>query len=61
MVEMMGDHLDNAESGAKAQAGAEWTNMAGRLYKYYMVFQTKSPGYNGSYSYEDFMKIVKDL
>lgn len=61
MVETKGDHLDNAESKAKAQAGAEWASMAGRLYKYYMVFQTKTPGYAGAYSYDDFMRIVRDL
>jgi type III restriction enzyme len=35
--------------------------MAGRMYKYYMVFETKNPDYNGAYSYEEFMRIVKEL
>ena len=61
MIETKGDHLDNDESKAKAQAGAEWASMAGRLYKYYMVFQTKKPGYSGSYSYDEFIEIVKGL
>ena len=61
IVETKGDYLDNPESRAKAETGAEWAGMAGRAYKYYMVFQTKKPGYPGSYSYDDFMKIVKDL
>lgn len=61
MVETKGDHLDNPESKAKAETGAEWASQAGRLYKYYMVFQTKDPGYKGAYSYEKFMDIVKEL
>ena len=40
---------------------AKWAEMAGRMYKYYMVFETKNPGYNGAYSYEEFMRIVKEL
>lgn len=49
------------ESKEKAETGAKWAEMAGRMYKYYMVFETKNPGYNGAYSYEEFMRIVKEL
>lgn len=42
MVETKGDHLDNDESKAKAKAGSEWASLAGRKYKYYMVFETIS-------------------
>ncbi len=61
MIETKGDHLDNSESKAKAETGAEWASQAGRLYKYYMVFQSKDPGYTGAYSYERFMEIIKEL
>ena len=61
MIETKGDHLDNPESKAKAETGAEWANQAGRLYKYYMVFQSKDPGYAGAYSFDRFMEIVKEL
>ena len=61
LVETKGDHLDNPESAAKAKAGFEWANAAGRLYRYFMVFQTKEPGYDGSYSYDKFMDILKSL
>ncbi len=61
MIETKGDHLDNPESKAKAETGAEWANQAGRLYKYYMVFQNKEPGYTGAYSYDRFMEIVREL
>lgn len=61
MVETKGDHLDNDESKAKAKAGSEWASLAGRKYKYYMVFETKKPDYPGAYSYDEFMDIVKGL
>ena len=61
LIETKGDQLDNPESKMKAEVGAQWASMAGRMYKYYMVFQTKNPDYNGAYSYEEFMRIVKEL
>ena len=61
LIETKGDQLENSESREKAETGAKWVEMAGRMYKYYMVFETKNPGYNGAYSYEEFMRIVKEL
>ena len=50
LIETKGDQLENSESREKAETGAKWAEMAGRMYKYYMVFETKNPGYNGAYS-----------
>ena len=61
MIETKGDHLDNAESKAKAKLGHEWANLAGPDYRYFMVFQTKSPDYPGAYSLERFMEIVRGM
>ena len=61
LIETKGDQLENSESREKAEIGAKWAEMAGRMYKYYMVFETKNPEYNGAYSYEEFMRIVKEL
>lgn len=61
MIETKGDHLDNAESKAKAKLGHEWDNLAGPNYRYFMVFQTKSPDYPGAYSLERFMEIVRGM
>ena len=61
LIQTKGDQLENSESREKAETGAKWAEMAGRMYKYYMVFETKNPGYNGAYSYEEFMRIVKEL
>lgn len=61
MVETKGDHLDNDESKAKAKIGDQWARLAGKQYRYYMVFKTKQPEYPGAYSLERFMEIVKEL
>ena len=64
MIETKGDQLKNDESKIKSETGAKWAakaSMAGRLYKYYMVFQTKNPDYEGAYSHERFMDIVREL
>lgn len=61
LVETKGDHLDNAESKAKAKLGHQWDVLAGPQYRYFMVFQTKSPDYVGACSYDRFMEIVKGL
>ena len=56
--------MENSESRMKAETGSKWAakaSMLGRIYKYYMVFQTKEPGYEGAYSYDRFMEIVKEL
>ena len=61
MVETKGDHLDNDESKEKAKIGDQWAKLAGKQYKYYMVFESKQPDYPGAYSLERFMEIVKGL
>ena len=61
MVETKGDHLDNDESKEKAKIGDQWAKLAGKQYKYYMVFENKQPDYPGAYSMERFMEIVKGL
>lgn len=61
MVETKGDHLDNDESKEKAKIGDQWAKLAGKQYKYYMMFETKQPDYPGAYSLERFMEIVKGL
>ena len=61
MIETKGDHLDNDESKAKAKIGHQWDNLAGPMYRYFMVFQTKALDWPGAYSYDRFMEIVKGL
>ena len=61
MIETKGDHLDNDESKEKAKIGQQWDMLAGSNYRYFMVFESKSPDYPGAYSYDRFMEIVKGL
>lgn len=64
VIETKGDRLENSESKMKAVTGFKWAaraSMLGRWYKYYMVFQTKEPGYESTYSYDRFIEIVKGL
>ena len=44
----------------KPKSVTQWAKLAGKQYKYYMVFETKQPDYPGAYSLERFMEIVKD-
>lgn len=62
MIETKGDHLDNDESKVKAQLGFQWAALAGSSnYRYFMVFQSRSPDYPGAYSYDRFMEIVTEM
>lgn len=64
LVETKRDHLKNDESREKAEMGATWAAKAsqfGRIYKYFMVYETKKPEYAGAYSHERFMEIVRGL
>ena len=61
MIETKGDHLDNDESKVKAKIGHQWDNLAGPMYRYFMVFQSKTLDWPGAYSYDRFMEIVKGL
>ena len=61
MIETKGDHLDNDESKEKAKIWQQWDMLAGSNYRYFMVFESKSPDYPGAYSYDRFMEILKGL
>ena len=45
----------------QAKIGDQWAKLAGKQYKYYMIFETRQPDYPGVYSLERFMEIVKGL
>lgn len=61
MIEPKGDHLDGDDSKEKAKIGHQWDMLTSSQYRYFMVFETKSPDYPGAYSYDRFMEIVKGL
>ena len=61
MMETKGPQLNNPESQVKARYGNEWANLAGSQYRYFMVYENKSPDYPGAYSLERFMEIVRGM
>ena len=58
---MIEPKVDGNESKEKAKISHQWANLAGSDYRYFMVYESKSPDYPGAYSYERFMEIVKGL
>lgn len=61
LVETKGDYLDNLDSKTKAELGARWDQLTDRNFRYFMVFESKQPDYQGAYSYDRFMEIIKSL
>lgn len=61
MIEPKGDHLENMESKQKAAVGKTWERMAGRDYRYYMVFKEKDLKHEGTVRFDMFLEIVKGL
>ena len=60
VIEPKGDFLES-ESKQKATVGMKWSSLAGKKFRYFMVFESKQPDYPGAYSFERFMEIVKGL
>lgn len=60
VIEPKGDFLES-ESKQKANVGMKWSSLAGKKFRYFMVFESKQPDYPGAYSFERFMEIVKGL
>lgn len=61
LVETKGDYLDNTDSKIKAELGAKWNQLTRREFRYFLVFESKQPSYQGAYSYDRFMEIIKKL
>ena len=61
LVETKGDHLDGDDSKDKLDVGRKWQEQAGRLYRYFMVFENKELGMDGAYTLDEFAEIMKDI
>lgn len=61
IVEAKGDHLDGDDSKEKLQLGRYWQAQAGSNYRYFMVFETKDLGLDGSYTLDKFAEVIKAL
>lgn len=48
MIETKGDHLENRETKDKLVEGRAWQNLAGALYRYFLVFKSKDLDIEGA-------------
>ncbi|MCM1087738.1 MAG: DEAD/DEAH box helicase family protein [Muribaculaceae bacterium] len=61
LIEAKGAYLDGDDSKTKLKLGRKWQSQAGRLYRYFMVFEDKELGEDGAYTLDRFVDVVKDL
>jgi type III restriction enzyme len=59
LIETKGDDRDNTDSAAKIALGAEWEKLAGRDYRYFMVFENNALA--GAYNWGEMLDILKNL
>lgn len=61
LIEAKGDYLDGDGSKNKLKLGKKWESLAGRSYRYFMVFDDKELGLDGAYTIDKFAKMFKEL
>jgi type III restriction enzyme len=59
LLETKGDDRDNSDSIQKLKLGKTYADTAGRNYKYFMVFDTKS--IDGSKTVDEFLNSLDNL
>ena len=61
LIETKGDHLANEDSRRKLKLGRKWASMAGRKYRYFMVFNHEKIDAEGAYTLDDIVGVLKEL
>ena len=61
LIETKGDYLDGDDSRRKVELGKKWESLAGRGYRYFMVFKDKNLGIDGAYTLDQFIDVMKEL
>lgn len=61
LIEAKGDYLDNDDSKTKLKLGRQWQELAGRDYRYFMVFQDKNLGESGAYKLDEIVDVIREL
>ena len=61
LVESKGDDRDNSNSKTKLRLGMKWADMAGKKYKYFMVFNENETGFDGALVQAEFIQVLKEL
>jgi type III restriction enzyme len=57
LIETKGGDRDNSDSAAKIALGAEWEKLAGRNFRYHMVFENNAPV--GAKNWDEMMDILR--
>jgi len=60
-VEPKGEFLDNRDSRQKAEIGRRWQDLAGKNFRYFMVFKEISSDVEGMLKLDEFLKIAEKL
>ena len=53
--------LNNWNNKAKLCLGRKWADLAGAMYRYYMVFDENDTGFDGAYRLSEFLELLKRL
>lgn len=61
LIEAKGDYLDGDDSKDKLELGRKWQQQSGKDYRYFMVFEKKMLGLDGSYTLDEFVDVMKKL
>lgn len=61
LAETKGEHLKNDDSREKISLGQSWSQVAGRQYRYYMVFRDDENLLPGAISMSKFIETVRVL
>lgn len=59
LLETKGDDRDNSDSEEKLKLGKAWESMAGRQYKYFMVFDQNPIA--GAFRFDEFLGVIGNL
>ena len=59
IVESKGDDRDNSDSKSKLKLGKQWASLAGKRYRYFMVFNENA--IEGAYTLADFAEMLNTL
>ena len=61
LIETKGDHLANDDSRRRLKLGRKWASMAGRKYRYFMVFNHEKIDAEGAYTLDEVVGVLREL
>lgn len=61
LIEAKGPQLHNPDSALKVRIGRDWASLAGREYRYMMVFENEADRMEGTFSADQLRDILENL